>query len=291
MKKSIIWLMMFVVIMGTVFGGCRKVKTPPTPPRELIVGFFAGEVEPTINTEGSANTAQAEQEERKVEVSDLMKKVYNGVRLGIAKEGQRAFAIATYEENGKLYRYLHEPIEWSMVEGEEDLVVLEPNHYAAECWVWAAGNKIGKAKIMATAQSGYTDTADIYIVPDIKDNGSIAPIGLILDEELWMSYPEYPGLGAKVHWRNENADIVFDREVVRFPHGATPLPDLLFGGWLFFDQIDWETPIEEEMVEYPYNYSDIYLMLDGKGRKIALYMNHSNRDPLRYIAWHAQDRE
>lgn len=285
MKKSIIWLMALMVVVGAVFGGCRKVKTPP---RKLIVGFFAGETERSANT---VSIAQAEQEERKVEVSDLMKKVYNGVCLGIAKEGQRAFAIATYEEDGKLYRYLHEPIEWSMVEGEEDLVVLEPNPYAAECWVWAAGGKVGKAKIMATAQSGYTDTADIYIVPDIKDSGSIAPIGLILDEELWMSYPGHPGLKAKVHWRNEDADIVFDREVVRFPHGATPLPDLLFGGWLLFDQIDWETPIEEETIEYPYNYSDIYLMLDGKGRKIAIYMNHSYRDPLRYIAWHAQDRE
>ena len=53
------------VVMGAVFGGCRKVKLPP---RELIVGFFAGETERSANSSeySPSRTRRAE-----VEVSDL----------------------------------------------------------------------------------------------------------------------------------------------------------------------------------------------------------------------------
>jgi hypothetical protein len=282
MKKRIVWLLTLVVLVGVVFSGCRK-KDIIVPERNLEIGFLAG-TENSMVAAMSLQTAQASEV-----IGMLREKVYNGIVIG--KQGWRpAHAIATYEEDGKKYRYSHEPLEWAVVEGDPDLVVLEPMQSAGECFVYAAGGKLGKVTIMATTPSGHTDTGIAYIVPDMLGDRS-APVGLVCDEERWMANPDSPGYGAIVSVLSSEADIKFEKETIKFPYGATPLLGVDFGSWLFFDEIDWSVAVENEPAEYPYQYSLWYLMYDKNGRKIAINFQNSAKKPLHYIAWHAQDRE
>src|SRR5690554_6026748 len=111
MKKRIVWLLTLVVL-AVVFSGCRK-KDIIVPERNLEIGFLAG-TENSMVTAMSLQTAQAEV------IGMLREKIYNGIVIG--KQGwQPAHAIATYEEDGKKYRYSHEPLEWAVVEGDPDL--------------------------------------------------------------------------------------------------------------------------------------------------------------------------
>ncbi len=219
-------------------------------------------------------------------------KAYNGVVYGYkGRVGQPTYAIATYEENGKRYRYTLEPLSWSIIEGDSDAFVLEPSPLDGECRLYAAGGKLGRIKLMATAPSGHTDTCIAYIVPDMLNSAYRTPKGLVCDEEMWMIYPDSPGWGAIVHYKDKRADVIFTAEAIRFPYGAVPIEGANFGTHLTFGEVDWDTPIDTDCVEYPYNDSQSFLMLDKNGRKIVIHMRNSQKEPLKYIAWHAQDRE
>lgn len=292
MKKRIGWLLVFAAFTGMVCGGCRRFSS-----KQFSIGFIIKESTDVSSSFGVSTTAEIETEAMEV-TGTLRDKAYNGVVYGNkGRVGQPTYAIATYEEDGKRYRYTLEPLSWSIIEGDSDAFVLEPSPSIGECRIYAAGGKLGKIKLMATAESGKTDIAVAYIVPDMLNSAHRTPIGLVCDEEMWMTYPDSPGWGAIVPYKDERADVIFTAEAIRFPYGAVSIKGANFGTHLTFGEVDWDTPIDTDIVleqgyvEYPYNGSQSFLMLDKNGRKIVIHMRNSQKEPLKYIAWHAQDRE
>ena len=277
MKKHITWLII-TLVCGMVLAGCNKEKIFF---KQVIVGFLGEQQEGELST-----CDEGDDPDLVIEYELIHKELF----MGVASPEQPYYAVASYQKDGKTFRY-DEPLEWSM--DRDDLLLNEPLPRYYEYKVYPLGVKLGKTEIIAAAatQEGKTnvDSATAYVVPEMKDTGSIAPIGVVFDEEEWMKVPGIPGSGARRIHTSSDVDVIFRPEDIYFPYGAIQLPELLTGGHPWFDWVDWEKEVGTEPIAFPYQESRWFLCYDKYNRLVALYTQNSKKKPLYRIVWYRKN--
>ena len=201
---------------------------------------------------------------------------------GFNGSGTGVCLVATYEENGVIYR-LEEPIAWKT--DNPEIADLEPIVAYGECMVHQ--KKLGKMTVTATAQNGTKDTVTVHVVPDFryKDIPYNRPFGLKFDDAILLEQDSESWYFSMLTENIAEAGMFFhEYGKIEFPYGYVDLNQNYYGTLSAFGDIDPNIEIGTETMLLNKT-GGWFVFKDRTGRKIAMCLA-SGRERISYMAWH-----